>query len=452
MFSQEQQDNVHTSSPSLAGAIFYAVFGLPFTAGGLYMTAVAFTGMFGLFIGGILFLGAGISLEWRAYKAFRRWQAYGTTHLRLESTPVPLGGSLRARLQVPIDKQPPNGFQVRVASIQGSGDDKDTVWEDWTSVSGQPGPGETEVPLSLDLPAQPLPDHLRQMAEDKPWCSLQDTLEKLDWEMEVTASFEDKPDYEASFDLPVSVPANVKERAADDASTNGSISSPASDDEETAPSDAPDEDEVYWGVDEEGEEADLRRTDSETAGSDDSESSFTEPVSAGIHMEGRPGKGLTFSFDHARPSIRSFGYKVAVPGMVFTGIGVPTLFMALSNGQTGLLLFAVLSILGGGVALRKAWTTLTHAASLQVANGTIKLKKGPYFLNSAPTRYHPANLDEVKVKATGGSGDQSFYTLMLMRRGSDTPILVAGGLADKAEAEWIADQVRQAIDQQTASA
>jgi hypothetical protein len=138
--------------------------------------------------------------------------------------------------------------------------------------------------------------------------------------------------------------------------------------------------------------------------------------------------------------------------MIFTVVGVSAFFMGLSDGQTGLLLFAVLSILGGGLALRKAWTTLTHASSIQVANGTIKLKKGPYFLNSSPTQYHPANLNEVRVKATGGSGGQSFYTLMLMKKRSDTPILVAGGLADKAEAEWIADQVRQAINQQTAAA
>jgi hypothetical protein len=109
------------------------------------------------------------------------------------------------------------------------------------------------VPLSIDLPVCPLPDKRRQRAEAAPWNSVQDKLEGLDWTLEVAASFDDtdsrigKPDYEASFDLPVSVPDDFEEKAADASSTDGSISSPESVDpeDETAPADVPDEDEVY---------------------------------------------------------------------------------------------------------------------------------------------------------------------------------------------------------------
>ena len=454
IFSRDQPETVRTSNSDFWPAIGYTLLGLPPLGVALFMPG----GLIKLIPGGI-----GAWMGWKAYKRFRRWRAYGSSHLRLETVPVPLGESLRARLQVPLshDEQPPNGFQVRVAAIERSGGDKHTkhtVWEDWTSVSGQPGPGETEVPLSLDLPAQPLPDHLRQMAEDKPWGSLQDTLDDLNWAMEVTASFEDtnsrigKPDYEASFDLPVSVPDNFNERAADDASTNGSISSPTSDGAETVPSDAADEDEVYWGVGDDDKEADLRHADSESDASDDADEAFSEPVSAGIRMDGHPGEGLTFSFDHARPSIRSFGYKLAVPGVVFTVIGVPTFFMALSDGQTGLLLFAVLSVLGGGLALRKAWTILTHASSIRISDGQIVVKKGPHFLYSWPTRVSPTNLDEVKVRASAGSGSQSFYMLVLREKGAYTPTPVAGGLTNRDEAKWIADQIRRAVEQQPPSA
>ena len=442
IFSRDQPEKVRTSNSDLWPATGYTLLGLPFVGAALFIPEAFLK----LIPGGV-----GGWMGWKAYKRFRRWRAYGSSHLHLETVPIPLGESLRARLQASLssNEQPPSGFQVHVAAIERNGHEKRTVWEDWTSVSGQPGPGETEVPLSLDLPAQPLPDHLRQMAEDKPWGSLQDTLDNLNWAIEVTASFEDKPDYEASFDLPVSVPDIVKERAADDAPTNGSISSPASDDAETTPSDAADEDEVYWGMD---EEADLRHADSESDASDEADEAFSEPVSAGIRMDGRPGEGLTFSFDHARPSIRSFGYKLAVPGMVFTVIGVPTFFMALSDGQTGLLLFAVLSVLGGGLALRKAWTILTHASSIRISDGQIVVKKGPHFLYSWPTRVSPANLDEVKVRASAGSGNQSFYMLVLREKGAYTPTPVAGGLTNRDEAKWIADQIRRAVEQQPPSA
>lgn len=452
IFSRDQPETVRTSNSDLWPAIGYTLLGLPFVGAALFIPG----GFIKLIPGGV-----GGWMGWKAYKRFRRLRAYGSSHLHLETVPIPLGESLRARLQASVSstEQPPSGFQVRVAAIERNGHKKRTVWEDWTTVPGQPGPGETEVPLSLDLPAQPLPDHLRQMAEDKPWGSLQDTLETLDWTMEVTASFDDtdsrigKPDYEASFDLPVSVPDDLGERAAD-ASANGSISAPGSaePDAETAPDDASDEDEVYWGVGDDGKEADLRHADSESDASDDADDAFSEPVSAGIRMDGRPGEGLTFSFDHARPSIRSFGYKLAVPGMLFTVVGIPVFFTALSNGQMGLLLFGVLSVLGGGLALRKAWTTLTHASSIQVSGGQIEVQKGPYFLNSWPTRVSPANLDEVKVKASAGSGNQSFYMLVLMEKGAYTPIPVAGGLADKDEAEWMADQIRRAVEQQASSA
>lgn len=215
MWTQHQQQKTFTSSPSLLRAGFWGVFGLPFLGGGLMMTAAAFTKGIGAIFGGAMFLGGGVYLERTAYNALRQWRAFGTSHLRLKTAPVPLGTTLRARLRVPVSAhdQPPSGFQARVICTQGAADDKEQVWQDSTSVRGQPGVDKTVLSVSLDLPAQPLSPSRRRMAEATPWSSERHATERLDWTLKVTASFEDKPDYVASFDIPVSVPDDFDERA-----------------------------------------------------------------------------------------------------------------------------------------------------------------------------------------------------------------------------------------------
>lgn len=198
MFSQKQQENIRAASiPGLRRAIGSACLGLLCTGGALGLT-VAF-GLVGFIAGGLPLLVIGGGMWWMAYTPYRQWRAYNTSSLRLATAPVPLGTSLRARVQIPVsNEQPISGFQVRVACTQGSGDDEEVVWEERTSVRGQPGSFETEVPITLDLPAQPL------------WAAERETLERLSWTMGVAASFDDKPDYAASFDLPVSVPDDLE--------------------------------------------------------------------------------------------------------------------------------------------------------------------------------------------------------------------------------------------------
>jgi hypothetical protein len=417
--------------------------------------ALAFTGPVGFVAVGLPLLAGGGGMWWMAYTPYRRWRAYYMSDLRLATAPVPLGGTLRARLQVPVsDEQPPNGFQARVtcsADVSAvKGTREKVIWEDETSVSGQPGPDETEVSLSVDLPVQPLPDGRRQMAED--WGSVHYELEQLDWTLEVAASFDDNPDYEATFDLPVTVPDDLDERAAD-ASAGGSIFSPesAAPDAETA--DASNEDEVYWDVDG-GEEADLGRADSEEESVPDEESvagaegAFSEPVSNGVYMEGRLGEGLTFSFDHARSPMRLWGSMIAAGGTLLAGFGG---FFMLS-GKMDCVVLLLPAVLVGGLLLRKAWTMLTHAASIQVANGQIEVKKGPFFLDPPPTRMPCDALADTQVKAAEKYGNQWLYTLSLVKQGSGTSVLVVEGLANKGEAEWMADQIRRAAEQQAAPA
>jgi hypothetical protein len=413
-----------------------------------------------LSIAGLACVVVGYSSFWTVYKQLRPWLFYGPSRLEMERSPVPMGTSLRARLRAPIstDEQPPNGFQVRVAATQRRGDDKDTVWEDRTHAHGQPRGDETSVPLSLDLPAQPLSDHRWQQAKDKPWGSAQGTLEKLTWTLVTTASFDDtdsrigQPDYEASFDLPVSVPDDIEERVADASSAAGSISSSESVEpsDEAAPTDSSDEDEVYWDVDDDGETAGLRRADADPDASDDAEEAFTEPVSEGIRMRGS--KRLIFSFDRGRPSAKLFRGRHMMLGTFFGAIVAFCLYGVLVKGITGLILVAAFFAWPAYSRLHKAWRSFTHTSRIQVANGEVEVQKGPFFRDSPPTRMSCEEVVGTTIKAKGGAGSRSLYTLSLKKRGADSPILVAEGLPDKDEAEWMADQIHQAVEQQTVSA
>lgn len=460
MFSKDQQQDVRTSSPSLSRAISYTLFGLPFVGGGVMLALTPFTSngqsgaLVGTLFGALMFLGGGGWIWWKAYKGIRRWKTYGTSHLQMESAPVPLGSSFRARLRAPIsaDEQPPNGFQVRVAATRESGDDEEVAWENWTSVRGKQGTGETAVPLSLDLPARPLPDYRMQMAEDTPWSSAEAVIEGLDWALEVTASFDDKPDYEASFDLPVSVPNDLDEQAEDDSSSGGSISSsePSGSADEAVPTDAPDEKEVYWGVGDDSDEANLRHADSDPETSGDEDKAFSEPVSPGISLMEPKGKGLTLTVEHARGNS---GYYLAGVGTLFFGLGMLMLFGAISEPLFFIGLLGLLFALAGGLALRGAWTRLTHASTVRVANGQVEVQKGPFFLETTPTRFPCDALADTKVKATAGSGNKSYYSLLLVKNGtgSKDDIPVAGMLANKEEAEWMAARIREVAEQEAAA-
>lgn len=439
MWSQDQQQNVRTCTP-ITDAISSALWGLPFVGGGLMMATSLpsgdFSGSSGTFfmslLGALLFLGFGGWMWRKAYEAFTQWRVFGTSHLQMEREPVPLGAPLRARLRAPIPagNQPPDGFRVRVVATIENGDDKDLVWEDWTRVPGRPGAGETEVPLSLDLPTRPL-------GNSRPLGSTaKDTLESLDWTLEVTAPLDDKLDYEASFDLPVSMPDDLGEQAADDEFSGDSVSSPGSagPDEEEAAADAEDEEEVHWKVD------------------DDAEEAFSKPVSEGIHMQEGSGEGITFSFEHARPNVKTLGLNMAGMGTIFTGLGVPLLYGALSGGMNppmGLLIGGLFT-LGGGLPLRTAWTTLTHTATVRVADRKVEVQKGPFFLDPTPAQFPCHALDNTRIKVAMSSGTHRFYSLSLTtdRADSKDEILVVGTLANKEETDWIAGRIRQAAQRQ----
>jgi len=148
---------------------------------------------------GLLFPLIGIGLIIWAVRAWIRRRRYGVSTLELEALPVPLGGTLRARLNIPARLQ---GRELAVQALcvhryrTGSGKNRRTtervLWEDRVMVplhSGA-GPGQTAARIEMHLPG------------DRPQASDENPDDQIVWRLEV-ASEEPGVDYKAVFELPV---------------------------------------------------------------------------------------------------------------------------------------------------------------------------------------------------------------------------------------------------------
>jgi hypothetical protein len=228
MWSQDQRQTTVTTS-HLKRALWICVVGSPFVVVGLIPIVTAIReGTPEVALVGILFIGVGLFSMRKGYHAIRQWRVFGTSHLQLETVPVPMGTTLRARVQVPVppDDPPKEGYQVHVEAQW----DKDRWWEGSATVQGESGEGETTlISFSIDLPR----------LADLPFSPDNDDL---DWTLMVTASFEDRLDYEAPFDLPVSAGHDGDERPEDESDASPDTT-----------------EEAFWDVG--GEEAGLRRAD-----------------------------------------------------------------------------------------------------------------------------------------------------------------------------------------------
>lgn len=147
----------------------------------------------------LLFPAIGIGLIVWAVRAVIRRRRYGDSRLRLDALPVPLGGQLRATLEVPARLQD-RELDVRLACVHryrtGTGKNRktrtDTLWEDRRQVAARSGsgPGATSARIELWLP------------HDQPVAREQPSDDRIVWELEIEA---DEPgvDYRAIFELPV---------------------------------------------------------------------------------------------------------------------------------------------------------------------------------------------------------------------------------------------------------
>lgn len=357
----------------------------------------------------LLFPVSGLALGWLALRQFLHRRKFGASTLVMETMPGRLGRRLQARLRTGVspDDAPEEGFHVqlscywrhiRVTSDSDGGtrrkEEKDLKWRDEKHVRGRTYVEErrgTELPTSFELPTELPPSPPNK------------TEERILWELEVSADL-DGLDYNVSFEIPVFEPDEGAPTASD---------VPRETAETADASGGPGED-VFWGLgDEEAGEASLQR-EQETEGAEDPYAKhevggdFTEPVSDGIQMEGRPGRGLSFWFAPAR----SKGQAV-----LLTLLGPPAL--------VGGVYFFSESLLAGGLTVffgvlltYGAWKRWTHSSTVTVEKGQIEVTKGPFGWGT-PTRLPCAELEDVRVETSGEGGNTTYYTLTLVRADPD---------------------------------
>jgi len=148
---------------------------------------------------GLLFPLIGIGLIVWAVRAWIRRRRYGVSTLQLDGLPVPLGGMLRATLNIPARLQ---GRELAAQATcvhryrTGSGKSRRTtervLWEDQLRVPARSGagPGQTSARVELRLPG------------DRPQVSDENPNNRIIWRLEV-GSEEPGVDYNALFELPV---------------------------------------------------------------------------------------------------------------------------------------------------------------------------------------------------------------------------------------------------------
>ena len=412
----------------------------------------------------LLFPAAGLVLGWLAVKQVLHRQKFGVSTLVMETMPGRLGRRLRARLRtgVPPDSVPDDGFHVRLScyhryvrvtrdSDGGTDRDvkKDLKWRDETHMRGQSradGTG-TEVPISFEVPA------------DLPPSPPYETEDRMLWELDASAELSGL-DYEVSFEIPVFEPEDTA------AESDGTPASEAED--------------VTRGAEEDSEDAGLQRERDAESQQDpyaqhEVGGDFSEPVSDGIRMEGRPGRGLTFSFAPARAKGMATLLTVLGLGMLVGGV--------FAFGAS--FLFGLLLVGFGGLVAYGAWQKWTYASTVAVDDGQIAVTRGP-FGKGKPRRFPCSALEDVTVQARGHGGDTTYYTLALTladavvqgskgsgaqlakwmeqvggKRASDAAdqvqdevetatqsVRVAGDLTNKPEADWIADRLLEAAERE----
>jgi len=212
MSSENKKEEVITHSHNRQEIIFKISFGAVFTVAGLVVLLLSFFAiplrgyhqfptslpslydfLYSVAVIGVsagAFLAPGLWAFTSGYAGLRRKNTYGSSQLVVQNAPVPVGDRLDARLQVslPSGARPDDGFHIELAEWSpggggmSSGGKGSKQWSDTTTVHGRPTANGIEVPISMDLPHRQFTDL---------------------WTIEVTAAFENHPDYRASFDLPV---------------------------------------------------------------------------------------------------------------------------------------------------------------------------------------------------------------------------------------------------------
>jgi hypothetical protein len=428
----------------------------------------------------LMFPIAGAALLYQSMKARKRNKKFGTSKLEMETMPGRLGERLLAEVQarLPRDTFPEHGVQVQISCYRrtvreetttDSDGDSSTkltttntvLWRGEKQMRARTHHGDYAlIPVSFAIPVDLPPSTTRKRSKEQ----LARTGEAdFIWKIAVRAEMPDV-DYEARFEIPVYPP----DEEDTDASPTADTTSGAAEDENAA------SEKVLWDL-ERDEEALTVGTGEDEADSDDPYAEYevtpnlTEPTSKRISVERLSGRGVRVHVaPDRRPTSIFFMIAMAVIGALCTAGAV------LAIGE-GALLMTLLLLFFGVVMLLGAWSIAMLETTVTVSEGNVVVQQGT--IRKKKTRLPVTEVDEVRV-LIDGTDSSTDYQLVVKRKdtGSESSRTenVSGmmgtilgekagekvkeemtkaenravhlrGLHNKHEADWLAQQLRDAI-------
>lgn len=487
------QSSTLTHEPSLSGGLllFTAVFlgGGSILAGWLIWDTIitAATPEWGaLFV--LIFPLAGVFMAVQMVKTYKRKQRFGTSEAELETMPARLGKRMLAevRARLPRSEFPDHGVQVQLScyrrtvhretTTDSDGDRKTKLkektrllWRGEKQMRARTYNGDQAcIPVSFEMPAE-LPE---STAKKRPKRYLARTG-KADtiWEVNVRAEIPGV-DYAAEFEIPVyeaeeneqdtasaSVESDMDDATAGMASTGDGAS-----------------EKVMWDL-ERDEEALSVGTSEDEAASDDPYAEYEVkpdldgPISKHISVERVGGRGVRI---HVAPDRSLKG--LATTGLIgLFGIGM-TVGSVFAFGEN--LLMGLILLVFGVLCLWGTWTMAMQEKTITVADGDVSVKQGS--IGTKETSFPATEVDDIRV-VIDGTSTSSNYQLVVQRHSTGTGMdgSTAAGIADtmgqvfgeeattqmkekmsevqnraahlqglhnKHEADWLAQQLRDAVE------
>ncbi|MGM0706416.1 MAG: hypothetical protein ACQETP_10900, partial [Bacteroidota bacterium] len=430
----------------------------------------------------LIFPLAGVFMAVHMAKAYKRRQRFGTSEAELETMPGRLGERFLAQVRARIDRDefPEHGAQVQLSCYRrsaryettGSGDNKSRtakekkqlLWRGEKQMNAMSYDADGAViPASFEIPDE-LPESTA-MKRSKKYLARTGKSDFM-WVLTVRAELPGI-DYRSRFEVPVY-------ESEDKTSTNGTAS--ASSQEEREAEDASEQSEkVMWDLERDEEALQVDSGEAEATTDDPYaeyivEPNLTEPISKNISIERLGGRGIRV---HMKPD-RSLKGLGILAFLVVSGIGltVGSVFVFSAN-----ILGGAVCLFFGIVCLWSAWATWNREVIISVSDGEVDIQTEG---GAGQGGHFPATeVEDIKVLISG-TESSSNYEIAVQKRAEggldsgtaegvmDTMGQVFGkdatgkvkekmveaknrvahldGLHNKQEADWIAEQLREAVE------
>lgn len=432
----------------------------------------------------IVGLPFGLYLARQEWTLYQRGKRFGTSKATLETMPGRIGQRIVAQVQAAIDRSefPGHGAQVqlscyqRTARYKSSGKNSRKLKEHYHLLwraekqmqAARFNANGAQIPASFQIPDE-MP---RSTAIKRSKQQLARTGESdIVWEIKVRAEMPGV-DYESRFEVPVYEP---EEAPSEDYTPDASKQSDGQPEQ------------VLWNLDTDQEALQIGQKD-ESSSQDPYaghvvEPSLTGPISKNISMEQVGGQGVRIRQEPER-SLKGMGLSMlwAVLGLGFI-LAIPIVLLTVDLSQFGMFdnLLGFTVILGLGLVFcQAAWTTWAQQKTITVSNGEVDVKvKGG---SGKSERFPVTEVENVDVRISGSRSNaskypQSDYQVVILKRGAAKETdSVASGIADtlgqvfgqknsrtmkgsipqnhaapldnlqnKQEADWLAQQLRDAV-------